>query len=352
MKTRFFYTVISFILVNICSAQVLFTEDFNSYALGELSTDPTGVTPGKGNWYVKKIFPNNPAPCEIVAETGRGNVLAIGGNINFVTLGNSSVVTQQNIDVLWNSRTKGNNILKLEYDVYTSVHSNIIEGRVLLMNLANKPTIYNIIDNLVAGQPSAVNAQLQAGYYTSTGTQLLYLGANNTPNYANFPYNSWISVQLFVEYQYEGNVTTSGNVYVYIPALNILKAADFKHSEIIELLMIEGGSRENLPVAVKYDNIKLTALNTLPTYLGVENFISQKFNVYPNPATSIVNISNAKNMLVNQITVYDMAGKQLSTQSFNNEAEVQLNVEHLQSGTYMLHLQTNEGTAVKKLVKK
>jgi len=42
----------------------------------------------------------------------------------------------------------------------------------------------------------------------------------------------------------------------------------------------------------------------------------------------------------------------LNTQMFNNENEIQLNVENLVSGVYLLHIETNEGTAVKKLVKK
>ena len=33
------------------------------------------------------------------------------------------------------------------------------------------------------------------------------------------------------------------------------------------------------------------------------------------------------------------------------KTEIQLNVEHLASGNYMLHLKTAEGTAVKKLMK-
>jgi len=57
-------------------------------------------------------------------------------------------------------------------------------------------------------------------------------------------------------------------------------------------------------------------------------------------------------MLVNQVGIYDITGKQLNTQSFNNQTEIQLNVENLVSGTYMLHLQTTAGMAVKKLVKK
>jgi len=80
--------------------------------------------------------------------------------------------------------------------------------------------------------------------------------------------------------------------------------------------------------------------------------VSAKFNMYPNPATNVVNIVNSENMLVEQVTIYDISGKQLTTQNYNNQTQIQLNVENLVSGTYMLHIQTNAGLAVKKLVKK
>jgi len=106
-------------------------------------------------------------------------------------------------------------------------------------------------------------------------------------------------------------------------------------------------------IAHKYDNIKITALKVVPPHvLSAENFLAEKFNVFPNPGTNVVNITNAENMLVNQVTVYDIAGKEIKKQTFTNENQVQLNVENLASGIYMLHLQTNEGLAVKKLVKK
>ena len=56
-------------------------------------------------------------------------------------------------------------------------------------------------------------------------------------------------------------------------------------------------------------------------------------------------------MFVHKVEMYDLSGKLITTQNFNNEAEIQLNVETLTSGTYLLHIQTNEGIAVKKLVK-
>ena len=39
-----------FLLTQLCSAQVLFTENFENYTLG---TDPTGVIPGQGGWFIK-----------------------------------------------------------------------------------------------------------------------------------------------------------------------------------------------------------------------------------------------------------------------------------------------------------
>src|SRR5690606_39429125 len=96
----------------------------------------------------------------------------------------------------------------------------------------------------------------------------------------------------------------------------------------------------------KYDNIKITALKSVPAYvLNNENFLVNKFNIYPNPASNLVNITNNENMYVKEVAVYDTTGKLISTQNFNEQTEIQLNVENLASGTYMLHLKTEEGTA-------
>ena len=110
---------------------------------------------------------------------------------------------------------------------------------------------------------------------------------------------------------------------------------------------------KNNPFRLRVDNINFAAQNTVPTEnLAVNEQLAQKFSLFPNPATNVVNITNAENMQVNQVIVYDIAGKEIKNQTFTNENQVQLNVENLASGTYMLHIQTNEGTAVKKLIKK
>lgn len=103
---------------------------------------------------------------------------------------------------------------------------------------------------------------------------------------------------------------------------------------------------------MKYDNFRLSAIPTRHVHVDVYEWFAAKFNLYPNPATNMATITNNENMVVQQVTVYDIAGKEIKNQTFTNENQVQLNVENLASGTYMLHLQTNEALAVKKLVKK
>ncbi|MEG1388641.1 MAG: T9SS type A sorting domain-containing protein [Algoriella sp.] len=58
-------------------------------------------------------------------------------------------------------------------------------------------------------------------------------------------------------------------------------------------------------------------------------------------------ITNTDNLYVENVTVYDIVGKEIKNKTFSNETNIQLKVENLVVGTYMLHLQTNEGLAVK-----
>src|SRR5690554_6527162 len=98
--------------------QVLFSEDFDSYPAGHLNTDYTGTTTGQGGWRVER-FANAVATVMVAPETGKGNVLTMTTNS---TAGQHVFIQQDDgiIDALWNNRTAGNNVLKLEFEVYGS----------------------------------------------------------------------------------------------------------------------------------------------------------------------------------------------------------------------------------------
>ncbi len=319
------------LITHLATAQVLLSEDFNSYPAGHLNTDYTGNTAGQGGWVTER---HGSVTAMVTPETGKGNVVSITTSNNL----NEGITIQQNmgvINALWNNRTTGNNVLKYEYEVYGIGWFNTVSG-ISYTTTSNGA----IIDMRLYSSGNSYIETLQLGAIGGSYKRL--------KNYTSttFPHNLWLKVELYVDYD-------SNKFYTYLPTLNLFSAG-IKSSSIADPHQIYLFTNALKPgTVVKYDNIKLTALPSVPTYiLSANEIVSAKFNMYPNPATNVVNITNSENMLVEQVTIYDSIGKQLNTQSFNNQTEIQLNVENLASGTYMLHIQTNAGLAVKKLVKK
>src|SRR5690606_18673911 len=115
-----------------------------------------------------------------------------------------------------------------------------------------------------------------------------YLDYNNDKIYGEIPYANTIGVGD----QFLAN-SNSTNLF-----------EDFKPTEISMFFGVSDKGR-NVPLTNKYDNIKITALKEVPPHiLSAESFLAQKFNLYPNPATHMVNITNSENMLLNHVAIY------------------------------------------------
>lgn len=327
---KYILILITAVFYNTAISQVLYNETFDNYPLGDLTTDPTGITPGLGNWYVY-LDKNTASEVTIVQESNKGKVLVVKNAINYIA-------KQKKIQTVWSNRTTGNNVLLVEYDLYAEDLDNSsifeAEGVNSVLTSIRFITAYNS------------TLQINESYIQAD------LGTISKKYLKNLV-KKWITIQVYADYN-------SNKHYIHIPALGINShSVSTKPFTALNVIILRGGGGIltkgviTNSVAHKYDNIKVTALKAVPPHvLSAENFLAEKFNVFPNPATNVVNITNAENMFVNQVTVYDIAGKEIKKQTYTNETNIQLNVENLASGTYMLHLQTNEGLAVKKLVKK
>ena len=81
--------------------------------------------------------------------------------------------------------------------------------------------------------------------------------------------------------------------------------------------------------------------------LSTEDFTSANFSIYPNPTNiGFVNIITTSNEVTN-VTVFDILGKQVISQTLNNNV---LNVSNLNTGVYILKLNQNGASTTKKLV--
>jgi hypothetical protein len=93
-----------------------------------------------------------------------------------------------------------------------------------------------------------------------------------------------------------------------------------------------------------FDTLNLTST------LSNDSFLASNLSVYPNPASSVVKISNTLNAIVNTVEIADLNGRIVKTQNVNaTEAEISIN--DLSAGVYMLKVTTDQGTATKKIVK-
>lgn len=95
--------------------------------------------------------------------------------------------------------------------------------------------------------------------------------------------------------------------------------------------------------AVLLDNFTVTQA------LSNDEFLTSNINVYPNPSSSIVNITSTESM-INSIELTDINGRTVKTLNANGTNEVQINVSDLAQGIYMMKIASDKGTATKKLV--
>jgi len=312
------------------NAQVLFEEDFDSYPAGDLISDQTSTIPDQGGWYCGST---NPATTNIIVtpESGKGNVLIV------TPIGQQSGAmvfrqAQGVIDLLWNNRTAGNNIMKFEYEFYGASTGGFMQGG----GVQSQAT--NLIGTGFVS--TSVNERINATYFQTTSVISMNFKSSNN----SVPLDTWTKVEMFIDYN-------TNDVYFYFPSLNILESRSFSHNRIPE--SINFSANLNQSAVVKLDNIKLSALQTLPSHLvSVSEFVASKFNVFPNPVTDMVIITNNESIGIERIEVFDISGKTIKSLSFNNENEVQLHLGDFAAGMYLLHIKTNEGVAVKKVIKK
>lgn len=352
---KYILILIAVVFYNTATSQVLYSENFDNFTLGNLGTDPTGVIPGQGGWLTENRLQSTQTNSfyTIVPEQNKGKVLDITAQSDYENL----VASRKNLNTLVDKRTPGNDVIKFELDYFTGSKQVAVSG--------NSSEIVLVCDKnylghrwiLITYHFEKSNGKFNAD---SAGN---YDGEYNGITKEDLPFNTWVTFIAYLDY-------TNKKVYLEIPYLNKVFAADFlknfTSTNLIDdfkpstvTLYAGVGTSPSYPAPRvtrnRYDNIRLTALKEVPPEiiaLSTTEFFNKKFNVFPNPATNVVNITNAENMLVNQVTVYDIAGKEIKNQTYTNETQIQLSIESLASGTYMLHLQTNEGLAVKKFIKK
>src|SRR5690606_25737759 len=251
---------IALLIAPLINAQVLYNETFNNFTLGNLGTDYTGTVPGQGGWYTESFNSNSPAA--ITQEPNKGKVLTLSA------LNTAVRVKKTDLNTFIDQRTAGNNVIKVEIDYYTGEQQTQgISAGFQSIILSYDPAIFGN-NRLLDYTFLSINGRIDVVY--NNGTYLKPVPLNNvTGSMATLPFNTWVTFIVYLDYN-------NKKVYFETPYFNTVAVGDFLADStsvnLIEdfkplvLLFNFGISDQNNStlLANKYDNIKITALKSVP----------------------------------------------------------------------------------------
>ncbi|MEN7549403.1 T9SS type A sorting domain-containing protein [Rapidithrix thailandica] len=89
-----------------------------------------------------------------------------------------------------------------------------------------------------------------------------------------------------------------------------------------------------------FDSDRITGIDDEP--------LQQQVNVYPNPARDVIYIHSE--IGINEMALVDLSGRIIQRQSYSRQKRLELSLSTLPKGMYLLHLNTQQGQLVKKIV--
>lgn len=328
MRDKIKYTRLSLMLMLLmtfsASAQVLFSDNFDNYSIGPIK----GF---KGQWTSSSVFNEY----RIVSEPGRGNVLAWGWNITPFTPTSFSKAGSMVDDDNIKNRDVGNDVFKLEFEF-------------LCVDL------YGILAEKIESTVGASPLDFYFRYVANSTQSVIDSDPVQTPIYTK-PYNNkWVKVEVYFELI---EITEEWKISTYIPMLKYW-GTRFRSAEDLRIDIITISSGVIRPIQsysgaiIRYDNFVFSAVPNRPAFADVNEYISSKFNLFPNPVGDVLNVVNSENLLISEIAIYNASGKLVQSESFNNQLNIEMNTSYLTSGTYIVHITSAEGMAVKKMIKR
>ncbi|MBI5541153.1 MAG: T9SS type A sorting domain-containing protein [Bacteroidia bacterium] len=103
-------------------------------------------------------------------------------------------------------------------------------------------------------------------------------------------------------------------------------------------------------ISVGYEDVFFAKYDISTGANQLETKENELFRIYPSPATEIITITNNINSNETIVSIFDFQGKQIINSIFHNEKSMEINVNNLVKGIYLVKIQTDKSIESKKLV--
>ena len=216
---------------------------------------------------------------------------------------------------------------------------------------------------------NGVKAYLQdpnlAYSYAKTSDLIQHLETTSGQNLTEY-FNDWFTGEGYPSYQTNSNI--DGNS-VAITVNQTQSHSSVSFFEMPLTFKIEGASGEeetarfehttngqifNYTASFAITNVIfnpnsdiISNNNTATLNINSEELISA-ISIYPNPVNDLLNIQTNQQIIIKKIVVFNLLGQVIFTQT---NPQKNINLKKLQTGTYLLKIETNKGTISKTLLK-
>lgn len=191
---------------------------------------------------------------------------------------------------------------------------------------ATNATLYSRAISLQA------NEQVTLTFYTRLGTAAG--SAQTLKVYVN------TSKSLTGATQLGGNITVSGITYA-------MQTATFTATTAGTYYFAFNNATPIITTAtsLRLDTVSMTSV------LANNDFVDASFTVSPNPAVDVISVQSAANTSFNAVEVIDLNGRVVKNIAYTSATDATINVADLAPGMYTVKVVSENGTAVRKVIK-
>lgn len=329
------------------TAQVLDFENFDNHPTGVMGGDISGTIFGRKYWY---SFATANTYSEITdfniyngGNPDTGRYVHIDG-FQYSTPG-AKYLWKYNFPYYWGNRTLGNDVLEIETDYYSRASTSSL----------------NELGFMILDQ---TQSKVLAGFkFNEFGKIYAWLYSNSTNGYGNFNYllgDSGFSITLpkgeWVKLILRYDKNTGNATFIIKDKDGKLISQDTYKGETqgiepaeVDYAIFQGDSMNTMSAGANFDNYKVSAVKNTLALNDVTN--ENDFSIYPNPATTEINLRGHSTSRISNITITDVSGRIVKQSRFDNFSNVQLNIANLSKGIYLLKVTTEKGTITKKFIK-
>lgn len=338
MKKILLINAFSFVLFQTLNAQSLQSDNFNSYTIGNVGTTITPTTLGQGGFRTDFAGGANTDAQIVNIDASHGKSLQLTGS---ATATGTKYMWKDGLPAAWAARTPGNDILSLEFNLYTgSATGGVGRATVLVYDQTTHKTLLGI------GYDFATQRTVGISHYTKTsngvtGNYLFYL----EPNTYTYPANTWVTLKgTFNKTTGVATWTSPGGFISSAPGTHTPAAVGVDPFEMDFVSVV--GTGNTVAHITSFDNYTLTATNT--TVLATKEAAVEENNisVYPNPATDFITVQSKSQ--ITKAEIFNAAGRSINAKLDRDK----IDVRNLLPGVYILNIETKGEQFSKKFIKK